>query len=135
MSYKDTFIMVAPDCPADKSEIPASNRAKKPLHIIQYEILTENPYKFDHNELVFEVYLVREGLENISETERKEIWEKLFSKGHPCLRASALIKRYGFEAHYDQDGKIAIYPMESDQYQKFVNDKSMKKLAGMKSKR
>ncbi|PID82104.1 MAG: hypothetical protein CSB16_03010 [Clostridiales bacterium] len=135
MSYKDTFITVAPDCPVDKSEIPVSTRAKKPLHIIQYELLTENPYKFDHNELVFEVYLIREGLENISETERKEVWEKLFSKGHPCLRASALTKRYGFGAHYDKNGKIAIYPMESDQYQKFVKNKSIKKLAGMKRKR
>ncbi len=135
MSYKDTFITVAPDCPVNKSEIPVSTRVKKPLHIIQYELLTQNPYKFDHRELVFEVYLIREGLENISETERKEVWEKLFSKGHPCLRASALTKRYGFGAHYDKNGKIAIYPMESDQYQEFVNNKSIKKLAGMKRKR
>ncbi len=135
MSYKDTFITVAPDCPVNKAEIPVSNRVKKPLHIIQYELLTKNPYKFDHNELVFEVYLIREGLENISEAERKEVWEKLFSKGHPCLRASALTKRYGFGAHYDKNGKIAIYPMESDQYQKFVNNQSIKKLAGMRRKR
>lgn len=135
MSYKETFITISPDCPVDKSEIPVSNRAKKPLHIIQYELLINNPYKFDHKRLVFEVYLIKEGLENKSETERKEIWKKLFSKGHPCLRASALTKRYGFGGHYDENGKIAIYPMESDQYQKFVNNRSIKKLAGMKSKR
>jgi len=135
MSYKETFITIAPDCPVGKSEIPTSNRAKKPLHIIQYELLTENPYKFDHQELVFEVYMIKEGLEIKSETERKEIWENFFSKGHPCLRASALTKRYGFGAHYDKNGKIALYPMESKEYQVFINDKSIRKLAGMKSKR
>ena len=135
MSYKETFITIAPDCPVDKSEIPVSNRAKKPLHIIQYELLTENPYKFDHQELVFKVYLIKEELEIKSETERKEIWDKLFSKGNPCLRASALTKRYGFGAHYDKNGKIALYPMESKEYQNFINNKSIKKLAGMKSKR
>ena len=135
MSYKETFITIASDCPVDKSEIPVSNRAKKPLHIIQYELLTENPYKFDHQELVFKVYVIKEELEIKSETERKEIWDKLFSKGHPCLRASALTKRYGFGAHYDKNGKIALYPMESKEYQNFINDKSIKKLAGMKNKR
>ncbi|HHH54017.1 MAG TPA: hypothetical protein ENK91_10190, partial [Bacteroidetes bacterium] len=125
----------APDCPVDKSELPFSNRIKKPIHLIQYELLTENPYKYDHKELVFEVYIHKEGLINKSETEKKEIRENLFSKGHPCLRASALTKRYGFGAHYDEKGKIAIYPMESKEYQQFVNDPAIKKLAGMKSKR
>lgn len=135
MSYKETFIRIAPDCPVKKSEIPVSNRAKKPIHVIQYELLTNNPYKYDHQELIFEVYLIKEGLENKSETELKEVWEKLFSKGHPCLRASALTKRYGFGAHYDKKGKIGLFPMESNQYQKFIDDESVKKLAGMKSKR
>ncbi len=135
MSYKQTFITVAPDCPVDTSELPMSNQTKKPIHIIQYELLTENPYRYDHNELIFEVYLQKEGLVNKSETKKKELWEKLFSKGHPCLRTSALTKRYGFGAHYDEKGKIAIYPMESKEYQKYVNDPAIKKLAGMRSKR
>ena len=135
MSYKETFITVAPDCPVSQSEIPVSNRAKEPMHIIQYKLLVKNPYKFDHMELVFEVYLKKEGLESLDETEKEKKWNELFKKGHPCLRASALTKRYGFGAHYDAFGKIARYPMESKTYQTFVNDESIKKLAGMKSKR
>ncbi len=135
MSYKETFITIAPDCPVNHSEVPVSNRAKKPAHLIQYELLTEYPYQFNHEELVFEVYLRKEGLEGATTSERKELWKQLFSKGHPCLRASALTKRYGFGAHYNEQGKIALYPMESMEYETFVNDKAYKKLAGMKSKR
>ena len=135
MSYKETFITVAPDCPVVTSEIPTSKREKTPLHIIQYELLSKYPYKLDHEELVFEVYLKKEGLHDISDDERKDLWVNLFAKGHPCLRASALTKRYGYGAHYDENGKIALYPMESSDYKKFVENKSIKKLAGMKSKR
>ncbi|MEM7347729.1 MAG: DUF6157 family protein, partial [Chloroflexota bacterium] len=99
MPYTNTFITVAEDCPlTENSEIPVSNRAKKPMHIIQYELLTENPYKYSHQALIFEVYLEKEGIEIASEDERQEIWDQLFAKEHPCLRASALTKRYGFGA-------------------------------------
>lgn len=135
MSYKETFITVAPDCPIDKSEIPVSNRAKKPVHIIQYELLINNPYKFNHQELTFEVYLRKGDISCKTEKERTEIWKKLFSKGHPCLRASPLTKRYGFGAHYNENGKIALYPIEGKAYENFITDNSVKKLAGMKSKR
>lgn len=135
MSYKETFITVAPDCPVDKSEIPVSNRAKKPVHIIQYELLINNPYKFNHQELTFEVYLRKGDISCKTEKERTEIWKKLFSKGHPCLRASPLTKRYGFGAHYNENGKIALYPIEGEAYENFITDNSVKKLAGMKSKR
>lgn len=135
MSYKETFITVAPDCPIDKSEIPVSNRAEKPVHIIQYELLINNPYKFNHQELTFEVYLRKGDISCKTEKERTEIWKKLFSKGHPCLRASPLTKRYGFGAHYNENGKIALYPIEGKAYENFITDNSVKKLAGMKSKR
>jgi hypothetical protein len=57
------------------------------------------------------------------------------SEGHPCLRASALVKRYGFGAHYNEEGKIALYPADSAAYQAFLQDPSVKVLNGMKSKR
>ena len=135
MSYFNTFITIAGDCPAESGELPATKRAKKPIHVLQYELLAESPYQYDHESLIFEVYLIRNELEHISETEKKEIWAELFSKGHPCLRASALTKRYGFGAHYNEEGKIAIYPMESEEYQKFMDDTKVEKVAAMRTKR
>jgi len=135
MSYTCTFITIAPDSKAQKGEIPVSSRAKKPIHVIQYELLTQNPYKFGHEELIFEVYLEKEGLKDISDNEKKEIWDKLFEKGHPCLRASTLTKKYGFGAHYNQQGKIAIYSMNSKDYQGFISDDKVEKLPAMRTKR
>lgn len=135
MCYTNTFITVAADCPIEQSQIPVSNREKKPAHVVQYECLTKSPYTYGHEELIFESYLAKEEIGPISEAEKQEIWNKLFSKGHPCLRASALTKRYGFGAHYNENQKIALYPMESKEYQEFLKDGSIKKVPAMKSKR
>ena len=51
------------------------------------------------------------------------------------MRASPLTKKYGCDAHYDENGKIAIYPVESAEYQRFVEDKNMKKYFAMRNKR
>lgn len=136
MAYKNTFIKVAEDCPIAKSEIPCSKRAHVPAHIFQYELLSKYPYKLSHEELVFEVYLKQHGFpDDLPDSDAEAIREKLFSKGHPCMRASALTKRYGFGAHYDEDGKIALYPMESEEYQSFIKNNGVAKLAAMRRTR
>lgn len=135
MSYFNTFITVAPDCPIEQSQIPPSNRPKKPIHLLQYELLTEKPYHFTHKTLIFQVYLIREGLEDLSQDEKEIHWNQLFSKGHPCLRASALTKRYGFGAFYDEKGAIGLIPMESEDYQHFLNNEQVEKIPAMRSSR
>ncbi len=136
MSYKNTFIKVAEDCPVAISEIPLPSNGKIPVHVYQYELLSKYPYKLTHEELLFEIYLKQNNLpEDISDAMADAIREKLFSKGHPCMRASALAKRYGFGAHYDEEGKIALFSMESQDYQAFLNNHSVTKVAAMKRKR
>jgi hypothetical protein len=44
-------------------------------------------------------------------------------------------KRYGWGIHNDEDGKVALYAVESDEYKRFVNDNSIKHLKAMRSKR
>lgn len=136
MSYINTFITIANDCPVEKSEIPVARNGRKPAHLLQYELLQENPYKFGHEDLIFEVFVrQREIPVMVLKTDAGKIKKELFSKGHPCLRASALVKRYGFGAHYNQQGKIAIYPMESGEYQSLAADEGIKLIAGMRTKK
>lgn len=136
MCYIDTFIKVSDDCPVVESEIPVLKTEKKPMHLIQYELLKNNPYKYGHEDLIYEVFVRQKEISKEAiRTDSEKIKKELFSKGHPCLRASALIKRYGFGAHYNEKGKIAIYPMESKDYHSFVNNKSLKILNGMKTKK
>ncbi len=136
MSYKNTFVKCAEDCPVDKSEIPLLKKDKPPQHLIQYELLTQHPYKYDHEGLIFEVYVrYKEIPAEVLKKDKEYIKKELFSKGHPCMRASALTKRYGFGAHYNEDGKIALYPMESKEYENFIKDKEIQKVPAMKTKR
>lgn len=118
MAYIDTLIKIAPDSTANEAVIPENKRPKKTLHLIQYELLTEKPYHYTHDELVFKVHCIRK---NITDEElainEEDIRADFFKKGHPCMRASALTKKYGWGAHYNDEGKIAIFPMESADYE------------------
>ncbi|MBF9252506.1 hypothetical protein I2I11_04300 [Pontibacter sp. 172403-2] len=136
MSYINTLIRVSDDCPVQVSEIPVAKNNKKPAHLIQYELLTSNPYRFGHEELIYEVFVRQKEIPAaVLETDAAKIKDELFSKGHPCMRASALVKKYGFGAHYNEEGKIAIYPVESKAYQSFMEDKDIKVIAGMRTKK
>ena len=35
-------------------------------------------------------------------------FDDFHAKGQPCMRASPLTKRYGWAAHYDAEGKLAL---------------------------
>ena len=136
MSYKNTFVKVSEDCPVLAAEIPVAKNSKKPAHVIQYEILTQNPYRFDHEELIWEVNVQQKEIsKEVLESEGEEMKAQMFSKGHPCMRASALVKRYGFGAHYNEHGKIAVYPLGSPEYAQFLKQENIKVLAGMRSKK
>ncbi|HEX8528449.1 MAG TPA: DUF6157 family protein [Cytophagales bacterium] len=136
MSYSNVFIKVSEDCPASQGEIPTAKRDAVPAHVIQYELLTEHPYQFGHEDLVYAVYVRQKGIpEAVLATDADAIRAELFSKGHPCLRASSLTKRYGFGAHYNEAGKIALYPVESPEYQAFMQNDAVRKLPAMRNKK
>ncbi|KWX71357.1 DUF6157 family protein [Paenibacillus jilunlii] len=122
MSYTDTFIRVAVDCPAETGVVPVSVRPHPPVHVIQYELLSGAPYAYTHEELLYEVHVRHKEISEQERAERrKEIWTTLFSKSHPCLRASMLPKKYGWGIHYNAEGKIAIYGKESPEYDHYTS--------------
>jgi hypothetical protein len=84
-------------------------------------VLTESPYHLTHAELLFEVH-VRHKSVPVAElgTRADEIRAELLAKPHPCLRASLLPKRYGWGVHYDGEGRIALYPLDSEEYRRFT---------------
>jgi hypothetical protein len=61
--------------------------------------------------------------------------QKFFSKGQPCFRSSALPKRYGWGIHSNNDSKIEIYAMESEEYKRFASDEGIKHIKAMRSSR
>ncbi|WP_410771760.1 DUF6157 family protein [Fontibacillus sp. BL9] len=138
MSYKNTFILVSPDCPAVKGIVPVSAKENKPVHLIQYELLTEHPYRYDYPELLLETHIRHKQISSEEMNRRgQEIRDELFAKKHACLRASALPKKFGWGVHYDDDGRIAIYGMDSPEYKSFADsaDTGIQLLLGMRSRK
>ncbi len=117
----NTFIKVAPDSTATKAVIPEARDEHKTIQVIQYELLSAKPYSLTLNELIFEVFIRRNQISSTDlELHKTTIWTELFSKDHPCMRASMLPKKYGWGVHYDAVGKIGLHAMESEMYQQLV---------------
>jgi len=131
-NYYNTFIEIAEDCPTSAGEMPPIKGEKRTVANLQFEKLYEHPYKFSSDEVLFDVYAIRK---EFTKGEMKEQRDHYFSKGQPCFRASPLTKRYGWGVHANEEGKIALYSAESKEYQKFLKDKSIKKVKAMRSKR
>ena len=128
-NYFDTFIEIAEDTKAD-SGIKPPTKDKKTVAEMQYELIAKNPYKFTSDDIFFQVFADRNDL---TEAEYKRAREQFFSKGQTCFRASPLTKNNNFGIHNDSNGKIALYGMETKEYQQFLADTKIKKVKAMKS--
>lgn len=131
-NYQNTFIAVADDCPVAQGEMPPVKEGNKTVANLQFELVYENPYKFTSDDVLFQVYALRN---QVSPTEMKEARAEFFSKGQPCFRASPLPKRYGWGVDSNAEGKIALYGCETDAYKKLAADASRVVLKAMKTSR
>lgn len=131
-NYQDTFIEVAEDTKVCAGTIPASKGDKKTIAEMQYELLSKNPYKYTSDDILFRVFADRNDL---TESEYEEARKQFFSKGQACFRASPLTKTYGFGVHNDENGKMALYALGTDEYQQFVNNSAIQKVKAMRTSR
>jgi hypothetical protein len=129
-NYQNTLIQVADDCPVTIAEIPPIKGDSRTVANLQYEILSQNPYKFDSDDVLFQVFSIKNDL---SESELETARTQFFSKGQPCMRCSPLTKRYGWGIHSDENGKIALIASESEIYQQNADNQLVKNIKAMKS--
>ena len=138
MGYTDTFIQVATDCVVTSGVVPVARGDRKPIHVLQYELLRDHPYRYTHEDLLFEVHVRHKAIPaEEREARARDIRAELIGKPHPCLRASLLPKTCGWGVHYDRQGRIALYPMESEAYRRFArsDDSGPTLLKALRSKR
>ncbi len=131
-NYQDTFIEVAEDTKANSGIVPVSKGEKKTVAELQYEMLSKNPYKYTSDDILFRVFADRNEL---TESEYEEARKQFFSKGQACFRASPLTKTYGFGVHNDENGKMALYGLGTDEYQQFLSNSAIKKVKAMRTSR
>ena len=121
-NYKDTFIEVADDCPVAAAETPPGKEPRTAARI-QYDMLAENPYAYTSDDVLFESNGARRSISR----------EDFFSKGQPCFRSSALTKRYGWGIHCNAEGRIALYAVDSKDYERLAQDASIAHIKAMRS--
>ncbi|PXY44853.1 DUF6157 family protein [Flavobacterium hydrophilum] len=131
-NYQNAFIEVAEDCPSTTGEIPPLKGENKTIANIEFEMISKNPYKYSSDDVLFQVFADRNDL---TKSDYKDARTKFFSKGQACLRASPLTKRYGWGIHNDENGKIALYGMETPEYEKYSKDENLKIVKAMRSSR
>jgi hypothetical protein len=115
-NYNNTFIAVAESCKKVIGTIPPQ---KIPPTVAQltYDTIIENPYKYTSDEILLNISRQRNGDVTLQEYNRKS---------QACLRCSPLSQTYGWGFHFDDDWKVAIYGMESQEYHRLLNDTGIK---------
>lgn len=131
-NYQNTFIRLAEDSPTQEAQVPPLKASGPTAANIQFDLIQDHPYEYNSDDVVFEVYAQKQG---VSPGERKAAREAFFAKGQPCLRASALTKRYGWGVHSDADGKIALVPSGTPEYEVFASRKDLKQVQAMRTSR
>lgn len=128
-NYTEAFITVSPDSTATAGTTPTKAGS---IAQIQHELLTRQPYHYTSDDLLFEVHAIRQG---IAAKDRKPAREAFFAKPQACLRASPLVKQFGWGLHHDADAKVAAYGVGSEAYRELNTRADLKIVAGMRSKR
>ncbi|MEF3304139.1 DUF6157 family protein [Paenibacillus sp. GYB003] len=137
MNYYNTFITIAPDCPAAAATVPPDKKDGKTKAGIEFELVANQPYVYTQEDLLFEVHVRHKGIPP-EELEAKgtQIRDEFFQKPMACMRASMLPKKYGWGIHFNAEGKMALVPMESAEYREFAEGgQGVKVLAAMRSSR
>ncbi|MGM0890409.1 MAG: DUF6157 family protein [Bacillota bacterium] len=132
MSYKNTLITISEDSKVSSAKVPVIKNEKPTIAYIEHDLINNNPYKFTQEDVQFKTYLIKNQME---EENAAELREQFFSKSKACFRASPLVKNYGWGIHYNNQGKIAIYDVNSEMYNQLLKQDDITKLKGMRSKR
>ncbi len=130
-NYSSAFISVADDCPATTGIVPPE-KPEPTVARLQYEMISEHPYRYTSDEVVFAIHARKKGIPPADLDARRAAF---FSRGQACLRASPLGKRYGWGIHHDPDSRVALYPRESEAYRRLSGDPALKQVKAMKSAR
>ncbi|MFT3663013.1 MAG: DUF6157 family protein [Gordonia sp. (in: high G+C Gram-positive bacteria)] len=130
--YTSTFLSVAEDCPVGAGQEPPAGKKAPSVAELQFAMLAAHPYEHTSDDVLFDVYAQRRGIEA---ADRAAAREEFFSRSQACLRASPLGKRYGWGIHYDAEGRIAVVPLGSDRYRELAADPDLRQLKAMRSKR
>jgi hypothetical protein len=128
-NYFNTFIAASADCKAVNGTEPAKADT---IAGRQYRLIADHPYGHTSDDVLFEVFSLRNA---VPEDGKVAAREAFFARSQACLRASPLVKQFGWGIHHDANGKVALYGVETEAYRGFLKDKRLTIVHGMRSSR
>ncbi|WP_042167447.1 DUF6157 family protein [Paenibacillus gorillae] len=137
-NYYNTFIKVAPDCPAEMGLVPPEKKTGKTKPGIEYDLVADHPYQYSQEDLLFEVHVRHKEIpQEEIEANGTQLKDEFYQRPMACLRASMLPKKYGWGIHFNAEGKLALYEVGSPEYERYANgeDKSVTVVAAMRNSR
>ncbi|HOT84142.1 MAG TPA: DUF6157 family protein [Candidatus Defluviicoccus seviourii] len=126
-NYHETLITPSDDSKRMQSAVPERPGT---VAALQYELLAAAPYGMTSDDLIWRAHVLRN---EAADTEAARA--AFFAKGQPCLRASPLVRSYGWGIHHDTKGRIALIACESSDFARLLADPSVTKRPGMRSSR
>ncbi len=126
-NYINTLITPSPDCKFEHGEAPTKEGS---IAALQYALLHDNPYAKTSDDVLFEVHAQRK---KIAPANYRQERETLFSKPQACLRASPLVKTYGWGIHHDEHGLVALVSADTKRYAQLISSQHVKVVPGMRS--
>jgi hypothetical protein len=135
MNYTTAFISVAEDCKTDVAKVPQPRGNSQTIAQIQYEMISEHPFEYTQEDVLFESWFRRQDTDGVSASEKAAMRDEFFSKEQPCLRTSPLTRTHGWGMVFDDDGRVALCPIESDEYADYLSSRDLKVIPALRSKR
>lgn len=131
MTTRNILITPAPDCPAGRAVVPPERPGRPTRASIEYDLLTAAPYGLDHRSFTHAVHVAMAS----AAAKPPADFASFHARGQPCMRSSPLTKRYGWAAHYDADGKLALLDPASNAFAALARDPELPRKPAMRSKR
>jgi len=100
---------------AKTSIIPTSKSKKETVKEVVYRVLNENPYKYKQNDLFYEVHINQMKKDKTLKLEKYK------------LQRSELCSLLGWGIHGDEEGRLALVPIESSEYKSLLENPSITK--------
>lgn len=114
VDYVNAFIACSEDSTATEAVEPPGPGS---VAAMTWQMISHDPYRYTSGDVIFAVYADRHG---IPEPERAAARQEFYWRGQPCLRTSDLGRRYGWGIHADDQGRVALVPVGTPEYDAFA---------------
>jgi len=135
VNYVEAFIAVAEDCKVSAAKIPEARGKSRTVAQIQYEMLSEKPFTYTQEDVLFASWFKRQEHGDLADDAVAQMRAQFFSKEQPCLRTSPLTRTHGWGLIFDAEGRVALCPMESPEYEKYLDSDGLRVMRALRTKR